>query len=108
MDDSFQHSLEFTIDVYAQQLDELRSALNLNEPVFIAGHSTGGGTAMLHAATKPELCLGLILIDTICYPPTKPLLAQITELPLLNNVLEHEHNPRGELRHPRKDIIWSG
>ncbi len=62
----------YALDQYVADLTELVKALDLAQPVVI-GHSMGGATAALTAATSPDLFRRVILEDlTWIDPPTAP------------------------------------
>jgi len=82
------HTFEFTLEQQATQLDEVLEAAGLGStPVILVGHSTGGGIVMARAGNHPQATLGLVLMATICFPPTKPWIAYLTEVPLLGPFL---------------------
>lgn len=53
----------YSIDLLADDLDALVTALGLDRPV-VCGHSTGGCIAQVFAATHPDRLSGLVLADT--------------------------------------------
>ncbi|MBX0297281.1 alpha/beta fold hydrolase [Haloarcula nitratireducens] len=53
----------YSIDLFADDLDALLTALDLESPV-ICGLSTGGCIAQVHAARHPDRVAGLVLADT--------------------------------------------
>ncbi|WP_332897242.1 alpha/beta fold hydrolase [Haladaptatus sp. CMSO5] len=53
----------YSIDLFADDLDALITALNLEKPI-LSGHSTGGCIAQVYAARYPDKISGLILADT--------------------------------------------
>jgi len=63
---------EYTIDAYADFIEVLADALNLDR-FAVAGHSMGGAVAWTFAATRPERVSQLILVDSAGYPREGPL-----------------------------------
>ncbi|MFB6169710.1 MAG: alpha/beta fold hydrolase [Haloarculaceae archaeon] len=61
----------YSIDLFADDLDALITALDLDRPV-VCGLSTGGCIAQAYAAAHPEKLSGLVLADTF----TPPLLSR--------------------------------
>ena len=61
-----QHPLKFTVDLYADQLEEVMAHLKLDEqPALLAGHSAGGAMSLRFAKRHPELVRGLLLIAPV-------------------------------------------
>jgi pimeloyl-ACP methyl ester carboxylesterase len=59
---------QYTVEAYADFVDDLVRTLNLHRFVLV-GHSLGGGIAWNFAATHPGRVSQLILIDSAGYPP---------------------------------------
>jgi pimeloyl-ACP methyl ester carboxylesterase len=53
------------IEEFAQYVVKKISDLELETPLYIAGHSMGGGVALRIAYDRPELVNGLVLINSI-------------------------------------------
>jgi len=62
---------EYTIDAYADFIEVLADALNLDR-FAVAGQSMGGAVAWTFAATRPERVSELILVDSSGYPGEGP------------------------------------
>ena len=58
---------EYTVEAYADFIEVLVDALNLDRFV-LAGHSLGGAVAWTFAATRPDRVSQLILVDSAGYP----------------------------------------
>jgi pimeloyl-ACP methyl ester carboxylesterase len=54
-----------TVDGYADRIAELIDELALPSPVFLAGHSLGGGVALRLAARRPDLVRSLTLVNSV-------------------------------------------
>lgn len=52
----------FTRDAALGDIDDLLTELGL--PAVLVGHSLGGYLALAHAATRPELAVGLVVLNT--------------------------------------------
>lgn len=59
---------QYTIDLYAADLDALLTELGIENPV-LCGLSMGGCIAQVYAATYPEKVAGLVLADTFAAGP---------------------------------------
>lgn len=59
---------EYTVEAYADFIDDLARTLGLHRFVLV-GHSLGGGVAWYFAATHPGRVSQLILVDSAGYPP---------------------------------------
>ena len=82
------HPLDFTLDVYVQQVRDVITGLGLDNMDYIfCGHSTGGVTAIGYTAKYPEHFKGLILMSAVCLPASKPLTARVADLPIIGNML---------------------
>ncbi|TDI62444.1 MAG: alpha/beta hydrolase [Alphaproteobacteria bacterium] len=42
----------------------------IDEPAFLSGHSMGGTVSLMMAAGRPDLALGLLLVEPVLIPPT--------------------------------------
>jgi 3-oxoadipate enol-lactonase len=60
---------EATVDNYADAARRLLDALGTAGPVFVAGHSLGGGVALALAALHPDRVKGLVLISSCAKLP---------------------------------------
>ena len=60
-----------SLDWYAARLELLLEALGIEVPVFIAGHSLGGGVAIRFATNHPEWARSLTLVDPVGGSPSK-------------------------------------
>lgn len=58
----------YTFEAFADDLQALIETLELERPV-VAGHSSGGTTAVAHAARHPDDVRGAVLIDPVLAPP---------------------------------------
>ena len=78
---------EYTIDAYADFIEVLVDALNLDRFVLV-GHSMGGAVAWSFAATRPDRVSQLILVDAAGYPRTgeAPLPTRLARLPVLGDI----------------------
>jgi pimeloyl-ACP methyl ester carboxylesterase len=56
------------VEVYAKTACDFLDALRTG-PVFVAGHSLGGGVALALATRRPELVQGLVLVSTCAKLP---------------------------------------
>ena len=81
---------EYTIDAYADFIEVLVDALNLDR-FAIAGHSMGGAVAWTFAATRPDRVSQLILVDSSGYPRTgeAPWSARLARLPVIGDIGIH-------------------
>ena len=70
--------VDYTMDVYVKQLDELLEALDISEPINLIGLSMGGAIATHYTNAYPEKVakVGLIapLVETPMRPEIKPML----------------------------------
>lgn len=82
------HPIKFTMEIHIQQMQDVLMNLGLeNTPFIHCGHSMGGLTGIAYAATYPQQVKGLILVDAVCLPVSKPLPAIIANLPILGNII---------------------
>ena len=56
---------EFSIDGYARWADKFLDAMGVTEPVFLLGHSFGGGVAIQLAHDFPDRVRTLVLINSV-------------------------------------------
>ena len=94
-----QHPLKFTKELYVQQLNDVLHGLNLQDkPMIHVGHSLGGLIGISYCASKKaddnnddapssNNIRGLVLIDAVCLPASKPITAKLINLPIIGNVL---------------------
>jgi len=79
---------EYTIDAYADFVEVLVDALNLDRFVLV-GHSIGGAVAWTFAATRPDRVSQLILVDSAGYPRTTgdvPLRTRLARMPVIGDI----------------------
>lgn len=79
---------EYTIDAYADFLEALVDALNLDRFVLV-GHSMGGAVAWTFTATRPDRVSQLVLVDAAAYPRAAgdvPLPTRLARLPLVGDI----------------------
>ena len=79
---------DYTVDAYADFIEMLVDALNLDRFVLV-GHSLGGGVAWTFAATRPERVSQLILINSAGYPPDggeAPWPTRVVRLPMVGDI----------------------
>jgi pimeloyl-ACP methyl ester carboxylesterase len=79
---------EYTIEAYADFVEVLVDALNLDRFV-LAGHSMGGAVAWIFAATRPDRVSQLILIDAAGYPRAAgeaPLPTRLARTPVIGDL----------------------
>jgi pimeloyl-ACP methyl ester carboxylesterase len=79
---------EYTIDAYADFVEVLVDALNLDRFVLV-GHSMGGAVAWTFAATRPDRVSQLILIDAAGYPRAAsdvPLPIRLARMPVIGDI----------------------
>ncbi len=62
------------LDSWLHFRDDLIQVLDFIGPSFLVGHSMGATTSLLAAAKRPDLVLGLVLIDPVVVPRTLRLL----------------------------------
>ncbi|MCA1711495.1 MAG: alpha/beta fold hydrolase [Actinobacteria bacterium] len=53
------------LPAYAHRIGRLLDVLQLDKPVFVAGHSFGGGVALQLAADRPDLVRSLTLVNSV-------------------------------------------
>jgi len=79
---------EYTIDAYADFVEVLVDALNLDRFVLV-GHSMGGAVAWTFAATRPDRVSQLILVDAAGYPRADgdvPLPTRLARMPVIGDI----------------------
>jgi pimeloyl-ACP methyl ester carboxylesterase len=76
---------EYTVEAYADFLEALVNALNLDRFV-LAGHSLGGAVAWTFAATRPERVSQIILIDAAGESRDPPWPTRLARLPILGDI----------------------
>ena len=78
---------EYTIEAYADFLEVLVDALDLDRFVLV-GHSMGGAVAWIFAATRPDRVSQLVLVDAAGYPRTgeAPLPTRLARMPVLGDI----------------------
>ena len=79
---------EYTVEAYADFIEVLVDALNLDRFV-LAGHSLGGAVAWTFAATRPDRVSQLILIDSAGYPRDggeTPWPTRLARLPVVGDI----------------------
>lgn len=79
---------EYTVEAYADFIEVLVDALNLDRFV-LAGHSLGGAVAWTFAATRPDRVSQLILIDASGYPRQggeAPLPTRLARMPVVGDI----------------------
>jgi pimeloyl-ACP methyl ester carboxylesterase len=54
-----------SLRVYAERMGRLLDVLGIEHPVFVAGHSFGGGVAIQLATDRPERVRSLTLVNTV-------------------------------------------
>lgn len=82
------HPLEFTAEIHVEQTRDVLKGLGLTDkPLLYVGHSMGGLAGLCYAGTYPEQVKGLILMDPVCLPVSKALLAHVADLPCIGEIL---------------------
>src|SRR5262245_30303122 len=76
---------EYTVEAYADFLEALVDALNLDRFV-LAGHSLGGAVAWTFAATRPDRVSQIILIDAAGESRDPPWPTRLARLPILGDI----------------------
>ena len=56
---------DFSLDGYAAWVDSFLAAVGVDEPVFLIGHSFGGGVAIQTASDFPERVRSLVLVNSL-------------------------------------------
>ncbi len=78
------------LDTYADRVAALLDALDLGKPVFVVGHSFGGGIAIRLATRRPDLVRSLTLVNSVGGAPGPS-----------------RSRPVGDLRAPMDDHSWA-
>lgn len=78
------------LDAYADRIAALLDTLDLGKPVFVVGHSFGGGVAIRLATRRPELVRSLTLVNSVGGAPGPS-----------------RSRPVGDLRAPMDDRSWA-
>ena len=100
------HPLSFTIDVYLEQLNDVLRLLGLEgQRAVLVGHSTGGAVCISHAAQNPDVVSGLILLDTVCLPASKPLAARVADLPLIGGPIVSAFGAKSYIKFARASTV---
>jgi len=82
------HPLDFTLDVYVEQFRDVLTNLGLeNTDMIHCGHSNGGVLGIGYTAKYPDLVKGLVLMDAVCLPASKPIAAKVAELPFVGPIV---------------------
>ena len=82
------HPIDFTLEVYVEQLREVLIQLELeNQDMIHIGHSNGGVTGIGYASKYPDKVKGLCLISSVCLPAQKPLAARVADVPVLGALI---------------------
>lgn len=88
---------DYSPHMHAQLLCDWLLSLNI-EQFALAGHSFGGGVALMMATLGPEQLRTrinkIVLLDTMCYPQPFPLFLRLLRLPLLGSLLVHAIPPK--------------
>jgi pimeloyl-ACP methyl ester carboxylesterase len=79
-----------SLDAYADRVAALLDTLDLGKPVFVVGHSFGGGIAIRLATRRPDLVRSLTLVNSVGGAPGPS-----------------RSRPVGELRAPMDDRSWA-
>jgi len=61
----------YSLDWYAARIELLLEELGIDTPVFLAGHSLGGGIAIRFATNHPEWVRSLTVVDPVGGAPSK-------------------------------------
>jgi len=82
------HALDFTLEVYVQQVRDVITGLGLEkQDCIFCGHSTGGVAGIGYAVKYPDHLKGLILASAVCLPASKPLAARVADLPYIGDMI---------------------
>lgn len=76
---------EYTVEAYADFVEALVDALNLDRFVLV-GHSLGGGVAWTFAATRPDRVSQIILIDAAGESRDPPWATRLARLPVVGEI----------------------
>ena len=74
--------LDYSYALYVEQIQLFMDALNIDK-ASLAGHSMGGGTAMIFALENRTSVEKLVIVDNAGYPLSLPLRGKIFQLPYL-------------------------
>jgi pimeloyl-ACP methyl ester carboxylesterase len=66
---ALRHGLD--LSVYARRIGRLLDVLELQHPIFVAGHSFGGGVALQLATERPERVRSLTLVNSVGGAPSR-------------------------------------
>ncbi len=75
----------YTVEAYADFIEELADALKLDRFV-LAGHSLGGGVAWTFAATRPDRVTHVILVDAAGETREASLPTRLVRLPVVGDI----------------------
>lgn len=100
------HPLKFTMELHVEQLRDILTLLGLeNVPLVHCGHSMGGLVGVAYTANYPQHIQGLVLMDAVCLPVKKPLIARIADLPILGNVLAAKFGVQTFVEFSKKSVV---
>jgi len=83
---STREPMDYGYSLYSDQLLEFMDALGIQKASLI-GQSMGGGTIVKFATSHPERIDRAILVDPAGMPNPQPLMARITNFPLVGEVM---------------------
>lgn len=92
-------------DLYARQLAELLTKLNVKTPVHLVGLSMGGAVVVAFADRHPDMVARICLIAPAGFPIEVPVMAKIAMMPLIGEVLMALIGDRVLLEEVRKAFI---
>ena len=81
---------DVSLDTYADRVAALLDVLDLGKPVFVVGHSFGGGVGIRLATRRPDLVRSLTLVNSVGGAPGPS-----------------RSRPVGDLRAPMDDRPWA-
>lgn len=100
------HPLDFTMEVYAEQMRDVLTGLGLDKkPLVQCGHSMGALTGIAYASIYPEQMEGMVLMDAVCLPAVKPLIAKIAELPVLGTFLAQRFGASAMVKFSKASVV---